>query len=339
MKLDKDFEYVNCDYCGSNKYNSVLTSIDYYNNIPGEFQIVRCKDCNLIYTNPRPKEEIIDKFYPDSAGYFQPKAQDFSIIAKTIVDIIERIKQIVLKVYYNYSNKTHFLLKIIYFPALIFSYNRIKISGIPKYIKNGKLLDIGCSYGLFMYEMKNLGWNVKGIETNQAAVDYGNNELELDIEKISIDDFKISEKYDVVTLRMVLEHVFHPMDTLRKIKDFIKDDGTLIFSVPNFNGLDVRIFKRYCYTLHLPAHLTHFTKASIKKYLESLDYKDIRIFYQYTDRDFYESLKYLQNEKKSYAWIYKLLSFKPIRKLIIKPIIRVISLFNGTSRMTIYANK
>jgi 2-polyprenyl-3-methyl-5-hydroxy-6-metoxy-1,4-benzoquinol methylase len=331
MKLENDFEYVNCDYCGSENFRTILTSVDYYNNIPGEFQIVKCTNCNLIYTNPRPKKKIIDKFYPDTARYLQPQTPNFS-------GIFEKIKRIVLEIYYGYSNKTNLLLKIIYFPALIFSYNWIKSQCIPKYIKNGKLLDIGSSYGLFLYEMKNFGWHVKGIETNQGAVDYGIDKLGLDIVKSSIDDFEAAEKYDVVTLRMVLEHVFHPMDTLRKVKDFIKKDGTLIFSVPNINGFDARMFKSHWYSLHLPAHLTHFTKKSITKYLQSLNYKNIKFYYQNNDRDFYTSLKYLKNEKKSFVWIYKLLSMKPIRKLIIRPAIRIISLFNGTCRITVYAN-
>jgi 2-polyprenyl-3-methyl-5-hydroxy-6-metoxy-1,4-benzoquinol methylase len=45
----------------------------------------------------------------------------------------------------------------------------LAIQGFPVFKKDGKLLDIGCSIGNFIYKMRELGWQVKGIEPNKKA--------------------------------------------------------------------------------------------------------------------------------------------------------------------------
>ena len=43
-----------------------LRSRDRVNGLPGEFQIVKCRGCGLLRTNPRPTPETIGYYYPES---------------------------------------------------------------------------------------------------------------------------------------------------------------------------------------------------------------------------------------------------------------------------------
>ena len=47
--------------------------------------------------------------------------------------------------------------------------------------KGGRLLDVGCGNGLFLEKMRNLGWEVVGVETDEKAVEVARKRFGLDI--------------------------------------------------------------------------------------------------------------------------------------------------------------
>lgn len=61
-------EKINCPNCNHSKYKKILTSKDFVNNQDGKFNVVRCNKCNFMYTNPRPNNQEITKYYPDTYG-------------------------------------------------------------------------------------------------------------------------------------------------------------------------------------------------------------------------------------------------------------------------------
>lgn len=329
------FEKVNCDFCGSNEFSNLYSTKDYYNKREGFFTIVKCNKCGLVYTNPQPTKDSMSFFYPNSAGYFIPTVNKESGSFK------KKIKNIILHEYYNYfpNKKRNAFLKAILLPFYLITYRNLKISGLPYFVKNGKLLDIGCSYGGFLFEMKKLGWQVKGIELNKKAAEWGKINFGLEILYTDIDHFKTNEKFDVITMRMVLEHVYSPKEVLEKVKSLLKPNGTLIIIIPNFDGFEVKLYGKYAYTLHVPNHLTHFTPLTIKRYLKSSDFKDIKIYYQKFDRDFLAPLAYIEAEGKKVKIIRKFMMNKVIRKTLVKVIVNILSYIGKTSRMNVYACK
>jgi ribosomal protein S27E len=80
------YEYVECDLCGRSNYTIVIEKAkDLYNNLPGEFNVVKCNKCGLVFTNPRPYGKELEKYYPDNAGYFNPTPpQRLNLDEKTI---------------------------------------------------------------------------------------------------------------------------------------------------------------------------------------------------------------------------------------------------------------
>lgn len=331
-KNNHGFEIINCDFCNSSDFSEIMSSKDYYNQIPGEYHIVKCNNCGLIYTNPRPTKQNIAEYYPDNAGYYEPKAANFNNFRNRIIYRIYRE-------YMNYPGRKNFFVKILLLPVFLWIYRDIKISGIPKFKKHGNLLDVGCSYGSFLYKMKYLGWSVSGLEFNKKAADYGRNYLKLNIKNADFDFFETNEKYDVITLRMVLEHVFSPKDTLLKVYKLLNNNGQIIFSIPDFNGFESKLYKNYAYTLQLPTHLTHFTPETIKKYLSSIGFANIKIYHQKSDRDFIAPLSYKKRDGASNNISENILHNKIIRKTAIRLFINFMSLIGKTSRMTIYAEK
>jgi len=329
------FEETNCDFCGSKRYELILNAKDHYNGIPGKFTVVKCSDCGLVYTNPRPTKNSMSFFYPDSAGYFIPTVTlDRGGFKKKREDIL-------LREYYGYfpKIKRHILTKMILSLFYLWTYRELKISGLPHFVKNGSILDIGCSYGGFLSKMKKLGWKVKGIELNKKSAEWGKRNFGLEILNTDIDHFKTNEKFDVITMGMLLEHVYSPKKVLKKVKNLLKPNGILIMSLPNFGGFEAKLYGKYAYTLHVPNHLTHFTPSTIKRYLILAGFKNIKIYYQKVDRDFIAPLRYMHEDGKNMDFLFKILSNRLIRKTFVKLFINMISILHRTSRMTVYAYK
>jgi 2-polyprenyl-3-methyl-5-hydroxy-6-metoxy-1,4-benzoquinol methylase len=317
----------NCPVCNHNEFLIVGYAKDYYNNFPGDFRYVKCKNCKFIYTNPRPTNNTISELYPDSAGYLTPKP------TKLLSNYYKKILRV--KHGYNHLSENSLIPVMLGFLAK----RKIKLLSIPDYHSKGTLFDIGASYGDHIVKMQDIGWICKGIELNENSVHHAREALGLDVTNCLIENYPENEQFDVVHMGMVLEHIIYPKDILEKVKKLIKEDGTFIFSVPNINSFEAKVFGKYWYSLHLPMHLNHFDRKSVTKLLIEFGFNKIKIYHQFDPNDIIISLKYLSIEKKRYAFLYKIIKIKFIRKLIITPFLILLSLFNYTSRMTIYAKK
>lgn len=324
--IENYLEECSCSLCGSNDKELEGKAKDYYNHFSGEFSYYKCKECGFVFTNPRPIEKHISKFYPDDAGYLTPKEVK-KIPTKSIK---------CLNLYFNYLPSSK-IKKIISYPWLSIRLRKLKIQSFPNFVTNGKLLDIGASYGDYLFKMKSLGWKTKGIELNQNSVNYATNKLGLDVENILIEEYTPDEKFDVINMGMVMEHILLPNDVTRKVISLLKDKGTFIFSIPNYGGLESKIFRKYWYSLHVPMHLNHFTPKTVSRLLNNNGFKNIKIYHQNDYNDFIRSIKYLSIDYPLFKIVHTLLNIKVIRKLVIAPIFFLLALLGFTSRMTIYA--
>ena len=86
-------------------------------------------------------------------------------------------------------------------------------------------MDIGCGYGSVSYELIKKGFSVSGVEINNDALkvllDRGFKIYKKDISE----PLNINERFNVVLLLDVLEHVFDPMRLLEESVKLIKRDN------------------------------------------------------------------------------------------------------------------
>src|SRR5579862_1557511 len=61
-----ELEAVDCLLCGGQDHETVIVARDPFTRIGGSFRVVRCRSCQLSFTNPRPTERCIGLFYPES---------------------------------------------------------------------------------------------------------------------------------------------------------------------------------------------------------------------------------------------------------------------------------
>lgn len=338
QNLSSKFKWVRCDLCGRDNAERILEAKDLYNKIPGTFSVVQCKSCGFAYTNPRPYGEELAKYYPDDAGYFRPVIVEGK--ARKLTFLKKKLYNKILAAYLGYSHLSDMnrLEKIFLMPLFLLVKRRVEISGIPPFVQNGKILDIGCSYGLYLKHMRELGWDVVGIELNRKAANLGRKKFRLRIINASLENVDITEKFDVIAMRMVLEHLPSPSQALEKASKLLEEGGRLIIIVPDFSGIEFRLFKEYCYALQVPTHLNHFTTLTLRQYLKKSGFRIEKIIHHRIDRDFVASAKYMKDEGRN-RWLAPILSNRLVRRTILKAVVILLSYLGKTSRMSVWVRK
>ena len=264
--MKSKLEIVNCDLCGSNSYTEYASQKDLIHKTSEyKFKVVRCNNCGLLYTNPRPKKEFINKFY-SSKYSFHNKNNLFTKFIKSFL-----IKLVNKKIFYSFSflfgeKLNRFFIKFlkpkINDPALQYINNH-------KNISNFKFLDIGCGSGVttnfwgtkssIISLSKTI--NVVGIEPSIQARGYLKDK---NIDSYSsIREIPSDSKYNLIRLNWSLEHVHSPTKYFQFLNKHLYSDGLIIICVPNNDGLLYKINKN---ALELPIHLYHYDLNIMEKY-------------------------------------------------------------------------
>lgn len=214
--------------------NTKITCQDY--TVSNEkYDLVYNKKLDLLETFPQPKIEDLYKYY-ESVDYISHTDSKKSAI--------DKLYQIVKG--YTLNKKV----------KLINSFNT----------EDKSILDVGCGTGDFLSKCKKNGWNVVGVEPNENAKSLAKTKLIINsISKIYTDLTEIkTEKFDVITLWHVLEHVPNLEVYISNIKKLLKPNGVLVIAVPNFKSYDASYYKQFWAAFDVPRHLWHFSRKSIQ---------------------------------------------------------------------------
>lgn len=87
------------------------------------------------------------------------------------------------------------------------------------------------------------------------------------------------EKFDLIIMMSVLEHIFTPRDFMREIDANLSEKGSVVISIPN-EGL---AFK-YGMPSYQHQHISYFTPATIRRFLASTGFRTDAIYTKDLDR-------------------------------------------------------
>lgn len=224
MTLQPEFEFSPCGFCGSGQSHIVLEGPDRLLGLPGSFRIVRCTDCGLLRQDPRPTAQTIIFYYPSDYDPYSIAIDDEPFFLKRI-------------------DRRYGMLK--------------RRRAIERYCAGGRLLDVGCATGNFLYEMARSGnWEVEGVEPNAEAARYAQERFGLKIHIGDLLTVNLPERYyDVITMWNVFEHLHFPMDNLKVVSSLLKPGGWFVFSIPNLNSWELNLMGKYWMGWELPRHL------------------------------------------------------------------------------------
>ncbi|WP_372474109.1 class I SAM-dependent methyltransferase [Capnocytophaga sp. ARDL2] len=148
------------------------------------------------------------------------------------------------------------------------------------------VLDIGCGTGDFLVYAKQIGLQTKGVEPNTKAQQLAK---EKSIDVVSTFAELPNQKYDVITLWHVLEHVPNYDEYIVQLKQLLNPDGLLIIAVPNFNSYDAKYYQNFWAAWDVPRHIWHFSKKAVQQIVSKHGFQLIQIKPMYFDA-FYISL-------------------------------------------------
>lgn len=200
-----------------------------------QFELIYNSELELYATTPKPSKKELPKYYNSEAYISHTDAK------KSLFD----------KTYQFVKNYTI----------------RKKIKLINSFKTEGKeLLDIGCGTGDFIFNAKKKSWHVTGVEPNKKAQELSISKINDDTVIFSnLDDLMLSKKnkFNVITLWHVLEHIPDLHTYINQIQSLLKADGYLIVAVPNYKSFDAAYYQEFWAAYDVPRHLWHFSQKSI----------------------------------------------------------------------------
>jgi ubiquinone/menaquinone biosynthesis C-methylase UbiE len=150
-------------------------------------------------------------------------------------------------------------------------------------------LDVGCGSGDWLLSMRELGWEVMGVDFDENAVKVGRQRgLTVNCGALEQQNFP-NDSFDAVSLNHVIEHVPHPVEALRECARILKPGGKLVVSTPNNSSLGHRIFKEHWRGLETPRHLHLFSFQSMQLAIGLAGFQNISVIPNVADSIIYES--------------------------------------------------
>ena len=151
----------------------------------------------------------------------------------------------------------------------------------------GRVLEVGCGAGVLGERLKLSGkaTHVTGIELSAHAAALARSRLDAvqigDVESMSLAAW--NGQFDTLVVADVLEHLRDPWAALFRLRDCLKDGGTVVASIPNI--AHYKIIKKLLFTdwRYEPGgildhtHLRFFTRGSIEDLFRNAGFEILRI--------------------------------------------------------------
>jgi 2-polyprenyl-3-methyl-5-hydroxy-6-metoxy-1,4-benzoquinol methylase len=233
-------QLIACPICKNNEFSPFLVCKDYTASRES-FSLMSCKACHFVFTNPRPGQHEI-------AGYYQ--VENYISHTGTQSGIINKL--------YHFARK--FTL-------------RQKLNLVNNLSPKGMLLDIGCGTGNFLQVVKNDGWKVFGVEPDPAARQLAVETCGENIHEEGFLETNHEQKFDIISMWHVLEHVHQLNERLIQLKTLLKPGGTLLVAVPNCASSDAAHYREFWGAYDVPRHLYHFKPVDIEKLFNQYGFK------------------------------------------------------------------
>jgi 2-polyprenyl-3-methyl-5-hydroxy-6-metoxy-1,4-benzoquinol methylase len=255
--------------------------------------------------NPRPDKEEIQGFYPE--GY----AAHAETSGPSHDHRLGRLRRRLNTLFYNYpdgeTSRRIFIKGILWPLKWVMARHTIPFQG------DGRILDIGAGSGSFLACMKALGWDVYGVDVNPNAAErarcLGVRMFQGEVEEAAFPD----RFFDVITLRAVLEHVHHPVETLGEVRRILKDQGMVYIVVPNIASLSFWIFGGFWYGLDLPRHLYAYSPKAMRRLAERTGFKILSVRFRSSTLGFRGSLQYWYDDWRGKKGTYPFMTNRGIR--------------------------
>jgi SAM-dependent methyltransferase len=192
-----------------------------------------CHDCGLLFTNPMPTQEQLDRYYADEGPYRTHKVE------------AAHARRLELKTRSRKAERA---------PRA----RDLLLNALAPYVAvhqpppGAKVLDFGCGDGKILDRLQDRGWQTFGIEPS-TSVAFGRHRR--------LTSAPQDASFDLIILHHVLEHVKDPLGVLQQLAGALREGGVLFVSLPRLDTLPQHGNLRYC--IDGRKHLMCFSEACL----------------------------------------------------------------------------
>lgn len=142
-----------------------------------------------------------------------------------------------------------------------------------KMFRPERVLDIGSKYPYFLHVLKDHS-EVLGIDAIEDVIKYGQ-ELDVPVMQADFETMDTSQlgKFDLISLIHMMEHIYHPIETMEKILGCLSDRGVLFIRVPD---AEVSGIERDLTPHHLTIHPYIYTRKTLETLVSKFGYRIFR---------------------------------------------------------------
>jgi SAM-dependent methyltransferase len=235
-----------CEVCRSTGVELFCTAVDRVLPRPGEnWDILRCRACGFGWTSPPLAPAEIEAFYPPTYLGDTEKA-----LGEHLSGHLARSR--------SWREELE------------------KCRLLERFSPGGRILDVGCGDGRFLWALDETRWERTGVETMEATVELVRSRipsLRLVCGDIG-NDCLMPGTFEAVTFWHVLEHIPRPRAVLSRASALLRPGGWLIISLPDISSIQARLFRRYWYPFDdVPRHIYHFSRESLDRLLREAGLK------------------------------------------------------------------
>ena len=225
-----------CPVCRHTRVELFCRAFDRVQGHPEKlWDILRCLNCGLGWTSPQLTEREVAAFY--ASDYLGETSR---AVAEFLSGKLVRTR--------SWRKETE------------------KVRLLERYVPRGRILDVGCGDGKFLWALDPERWQRTGIDLAQDTLELVRSKIP-GLSLISADIFCASleaASFDAVTFWHALEHLPLPERVLARARDLLRPGGRILVSLPAFDSLQARMFRRYWYGFDdVPRHLYHFSRTAM----------------------------------------------------------------------------
>lgn len=142
------------------------------------------------------------------------------------------------------------------------------------------ILDVGCAQATLAMTLAEDGFQVVASDLRAEFLEYAKSRYERgDIRFVAgnVFDLELAEKFDLVYANQIIEHLVHPVDFLRKLREFVAPHGHLVVATPHHGFVmsrlpshrelgDVTRFEDQQFTADADGHFFAYTSGELEDY-------------------------------------------------------------------------
>jgi 2-polyprenyl-3-methyl-5-hydroxy-6-metoxy-1,4-benzoquinol methylase len=231
-------ETVPCPVCGSARWRPFLPC--------DGFDFARCRDCSIVFQNPRPVFEDVRRRY--GADYFSYEVENernfFGLMRQGLADV-------------SFAKRTS-------------GFGAAEGSAPPR-----TFLDIGCATGMLIETMRGEGWEVRGVDVCRESAEYGREHRGVDIFPGTLEEARMKDgAFGAVHFSHLIEHVPDPRAFLGEVHRIIAPGGYAVITTPNIAGFQARLFGKG-WRSAIADHLVLFSRSTLVRLVQESGF-DVR---------------------------------------------------------------